>query len=258
MALNLIEAYTVSVNQVKIKFARTVKISSITDSSFKVFTDESTPQELASPFVNISTLTDYNQISRTITLTWDYILDENTDYVIVVTNLVDATGITIPDESIYFTSPVISATPAYLVQESTGTVIQEVLIEDFSIKPDIETSYQIIAKNPEFFIVSTYPEIGDFYLEDDENFGRVVIEFNQNPAANFLTNKFFKVQRKKIQKIHSRWETLEAKISTSTARKEVYVDLPSVDSTPSYYTEGKIYYEPSYKYRITVSKEVGI
>lgn len=258
MALNLVEAYTVSVNQVKIKFARTVKIASIIDSNFRVFTDAATAVEVGSPFVDINILTDYNQISRTLTLKWDQILAENTDYVIIISNLVDATGVSIPAESIYFTSPVLAATPSYVTQQATGTVIEEILIEDYSIKPDIETSYQIIAKNPEFFIISTYPEIGNFYLEPDENLGRVVVEFNQNPAANFLTNRFFKVQRKKVQKIHSRWETLEAKISTSTARKEVYVDLPSTDATPSYFSEDKIYYEPGYKYRIIVSKEVGV
>jgi len=258
VALNLIEAYTVSVNTVRIKFARTVKIASITDSAFKVYTDEATPVEIVSPFVDINTLVDYNQISRTLNLTWDVVLDEATDYVIVATGLVDATGITIDDESIYFTSPTTAATPAYLTQEATGTVIEEVLVEDYSIKPDIETSYQIIAKNPEFYIISTYPQIGDFYLPPGENNGRVIIEFNQNPAANFLTDNFFKAQRKKVQKMPARWEDLESVISANTARKEIYVDFPSTDATPVYNTSGKSYFEVGYKYRIVISSQVGI
>jgi hypothetical protein len=257
VALNLIEAYTVSVNQVKIKFARTVKISSIIDSSFRVFTDSATPIEIISPFVDINTLTDYNQISRTITLTWDQILPENTDYVIVVSGLVDATGVSIPDESIYFTSPAVAATPSYITQEATGTVIQEILIEDYSVKPDIETSYQIIAKNPEFYIISTYPKIGEFYLSSSENNGRVIIEFNENPAANFLTNRFFKAQRKKIQKTPTRWEDLSVVISSNTSRKEVYVDFPSLDTEPVYNTPDTSYYESGYKYRIVISSQVG-
>lgn len=258
MALNLIEAYTVSINQVKIKFARTVKVSSILDSNFRVFTDEATPVEINSPFVAINTLTDYNQISRTLTLTWDQILSESQDYIILISDLVDATGVTIPDEAIYFTSPATAATPAYITQELTGTVIEEILVEDYSIKPDIETSYQIIAKNPEFYIVSTYPSIGEFYLPPTENDGRVIIEFNQNPAANFLSSRFFKAQRKKMQKMPSRWEDLSVVISANTARKEVYIDFPSSDATPVYNVDGKEYFETGYKYRVVISSQVGI
>ena len=41
-------------------------------------------------------------------------------------------------------------------------------------------------------------------------------------------------------------------------KPEVYVDFPSLDSTPSFYIDGKNYFESGYKYRIIVSKEVGI
>jgi hypothetical protein len=42
-------------------------------------------------------------------------------------------------------------------------------------------------------------------------------------------------------------------------KPEVYVDFPSLDdATPSYFTEGKNYFEKGYKYRIKISKDIGI
>lgn len=257
MALYLIDSATVSVNTVNVKFGRTVKIASLVNANFTVFTDAATPIQVGSPFRTINTITDYNQISRTITLYWDVVLSSNTDYVIKITNLVDSSGVTIAEERISFTSQTNAATPSIL-QESQATVLNEVLIEDKSIRADIETGYQILAKNPNFYIESINPSNGDFYLSNDENNGRVTITFSSRPASNFLTNKYFKAQRKKIQKIPSRWETVSAQVSMHSWKPDVYVDFPSDDATPVYYTDDKTYFESGYKYRVIVSGEVGI
>jgi len=259
VALFLVDSAIVTVNTVTIKFGRTIKISSIKDSSFTVFTDEATPVEVVSPFRPIDTLTDYNQVSRVLTLYWDNILSPATDYVLKINNLVDASGISVPEEQITFTSSTTSATPSYIQEtQNAGTIINEVLIEDKSIRADIETGYQIIAKNPNFYIEEVTPTNGDFYLNNDENNGRVIITFSSRPASNFLTSKFFKIQRKKIQKAPSRWESLSPAISMHSWKPDVYVDFPSNDSTPVYYVDGKTYFETGYKYRVIVSSEVGI
>ena len=99
---------------------------------------------------------------------------------------------------------------------------------------------------------------GDFYLDNSYNSGRVTIEFNARPASNFLNAKYFKAQRKKIQRIPSRWESLDANISLHSWKPEVYVDFPSNDATPSYTTSNKEYFETGYKYRIILSKDIGI
>lgn len=257
MALYLIDSATVSVNTVNVKFGRTVKIASLINANFTVFTDAATPIQVSSPFRNINTITDYNQISRTITLYWDVVLSSNTDYIIKINNLVDSSGLTIPEERVSFTSQTNAATPSIL-QQSQATVLNEVLIEDKSIRADIETGYQILAKNPNFYIESINPSNGDFYLSNGENNGRVTITFSSRPASNFLTNKYFKAQRKKIQKIPSRWETVSTQVSMHSWKPDVYVDFPSDDATPAYYTDDKTYFESGYKYRVIVSGEVGI
>lgn len=256
MALYLIDSATVSINTVNVKFGRTVKIASLVNTNFTVFTDAVTPVQVGSPFRIINTITDYNQISRTITLYWDVVLASNTDYIIKINNIVDSSGLTIPEERITFTSQANSATPSIL-QQSQATVLNEVLVEDKSIRTDIETGYQILAKNPNFYIESVTPANGDFYIANDEYNGRTTIVFSSRPASNFLTSKYFKAQRKKIQKTPSRWETMPAQISMHSWKPDVYIDFPSTDATPVYYIDNKIYFETGYKYRVIVSAEVG-
>lgn len=257
MALYLIDNATITRDTVTIKFGRTIKISSLVNANFTVFTDEATPQQVISPFKTIDTLMDYNQVSRVLTLRWKVILQSNTNYKINAQNLVDSSGITVATESLSFSTAVEAATPGSLL-ESSAPVVNEILVEDKSIRRDISVGYQILAKNPNFYIDSTNPSNGEFYLNEDENDGRVTIVFNSRPASNFLNKKYFKAQRKKIQRTPVRWEQVEAKISMHSWKPEVYVDFPSNDATPVYNTEDKIYFESGYKYRIIVSSEVGI
>jgi hypothetical protein len=255
VALNLIEYATVGVDVVIIKFARTVKISSIINSNFVVQTTSATPSQITNPFKTINTINDYNQISRVLKLSWNTVLPEQEFYIRAV-NLVDAANQIIPEEKIKFTIEQ-SATPTSIA-DPVPPVIEQILIEDKSILAEPYVSYQIIAKNPDFYISSVDPVNGDFYLENDYNNGRVTITFNERPASNFLSSSYFKAQRKKIQRSPSRWETLPCLVSMHSWKPEVYVDFPSLDSTPAYNTDGKDYFESNYKYRIIVSKDIGI
>jgi hypothetical protein len=257
LALYFIDNAIVGVNTVIIKFGRTIKISSLLNANFIVQTDAATPTVITSPFKAIQTLTDYNQINRTLTLYWNTILSPNSSYVIRAVNLVDSSGFTVPEEKIRFNIGTQSATPSSL-SAATGTIVNEVLIQDKSVRTDIESGYQILAKNPNFYIESVSPSTGDFFVLTDENNGRVVVTFSTRPASNFITNQYFKVQRKKIQKTPTRWESVTTKVSMHSWRPVVYIDFPSLDATPSYYTDGKEYYESGYKYRVIVSKEIGI
>lgn len=257
MALNLIEYATVGPDVVVIKFARTVKISSLVNANFIVETSSLTPTVIPNPFKSITTLNDYNQISRLLKLYWSTVLQGQQEYYIRVNGLVDAANQIIPEEKIKFTIQD-SATPSSIANPKPP-VIEQILVEDQSILAQPYTTYQIIAKNPDFYITSVEPENGDFYLENDYNDGRVIIYFNERPASNFLNTRYFKAQRKKIQRTPSRWETISANVSLHSWKPEVYIDFPSLnDATPSYFTSEKEYFESGYKYRIIVSENVGI
>jgi hypothetical protein len=257
VALNLLDYASVGVDKVKIKFGRTIKVSSITNDKFIVQTTDATPVAVANPFKTINTLADYNSISRTLTLYWDKVLTSGQEYYIRAVGLLDAANEVVTEEYIKFTK-IDAATPSGF---STSIVpeIEEILVEDNSILTEAYASYQIIAKNPKFYIDSVEPKNGDFYINNDNENGRVTITFSARPASNFLSNKYFKVQRKKIQKAPSRWENISTLVQMHSWKPEVYIDFPSLnDATPSYYTDGKDYFESGYKYKIIVSKDVGI
>lgn len=255
MALFLIDQAQVSIYSVSIKFGRTIKISSLKNENFKVYTDAATPVQVMAPFAVINTLKDYNQISRILTLYWKVTLNNDQNYYIDVQNLIDSSGEVVPSEKIQFTYKT-SATPNTQIFQTPE--LTPILIEDKSIKKDVDISYHILAKNPRFFIESVDPLNGDFYLDNGYGNGRVIITFNERPASNFLTDKYFKAQRKKIQKSPSRWENVNAQVLMHSWKPEVYIDFPSNDATPVYNESDKIYYETGYKYRIIVSKDVGI
>jgi hypothetical protein len=257
VSLLLIESSIVSVDKVILKFARSVSVSSIKDECFIVATNEATPVEIVSPFRKINYLTDYNQVSRVLNLYWDNILPANTEYKLTATGLRGSAGQLLPDDFVVFVTGIESATPSELLKPG-GTIIDSVLISDKSVRIDIETGYQILAKNPDFYITDTIPHSGDFYISNSENRGRLVIKFNQRPAANFLSSKFFRAQRKKIQRTPSRWENVSARISMHSWRPEVYVDFPSLDLEEVYYEYDRDYYETGYKYRVIVSSQIGI
>ena len=73
-----------------------------------------------------------------------------------------------------------------------------------------------------------------------------------------MNKNYFKIQRKIIQRTPARWETLEPRVSMHSWKPEVYLDFPSQDATPSFFVSGKEYFESGYKYRIIVSKEIGV
>lgn len=256
MALYLIEKATVERDIVVIKFGRTIKISSLLNENFIVQTTDATPVTVLNPFKTINTITDYNQISRTLKLTWNTTLQSNKDYYIRIVNLLDAVNETVPEEKIKFTKTD-DATPSSIVSYQEPDY-EEVLITDNSIRPNAFTSLQIIAKNPNFYIETTEPSNGDFYIENDYNDGRIKIVFNSRPATNFLNYNYFKAQRKKIQVAPTRWETVSAQVSMHSWKPEVYIDFPSIDATPVYFTSEKTYFERGYKYRIIVSKDIGV
>lgn len=260
MALYLIEHATVDADVVIIKFGRTVKISTLINPNFTVYTTDATPVQVESPFEAINTITDFNQISRTLRLFWNKSLISGQEYKITVSNLFDAVNEKIPEESIVFTKKD-DATPSAVIANITSYQepdYEEILIEDKSLRTDAFTTVQILAKNPNFYIVSVDPSNGEFYLDNSYNNGRVVITFNARPASNFLSTNYFKAQRKKMQRIPSRWETIETQISMHSWKPEVYLDFPSIDATPVFYPNDSTYFESGYKYRIILSKDIGI
>lgn len=256
MSLPLVEEIDVSTEFVRIKFGITPKVSSLTNDVFKIYIDGATPTLVDDPFETIDLEDNYNTISKLLTLYWNSgVLEANLSYQIVISGLHDASGMLIEDSTYYFTTgDSVTQDPENLPPPETP-----IEIEDHSIQSALFTNItSIIASNPDFYILETDPINFDFDLPEDYNNGVISIKFSAMPNPAFLSETYFKVQKKKIQRKPSRWTTLDVRIIGDFGSNTVYIQLPSTDDDPVYDTEDTTYFEESYKYRIIISKDVSI
>lgn len=260
MAGELVENIEVTPFHVKLQFGMSIKVTSITNEKFAVTTNGATPSTVEDPFVDIAVNSDYNAVGRTLMLYWnDDVLEPETEYILEISDLLNVLGQDIPDWSVRFTTGESVNTD----DDNLPAPIPEVTIVDYSVISDAYDDLLIDPVNRQFSIDSVDPFNGDYYLPGDYNKGRITITFTQAPANDSVNSTNFKVQKREIKRGPSRWETIDAQISQSGTK--VYIDLPSTDhypeaATPStevvYFTAGYEYFEPNYKYRIIVSKNV--
>jgi hypothetical protein len=263
MATELIELVEVTTYSVTLKFGLTLKTSSIVNSAFVVVAQTATPTTLANPFNIIDLETDYNSISRALTLYWaDGALSANTAYELTVTDLKNAYGTILEDTAITFTT----GDEVTVTEDDLPETQDPPVIVDHSIQQTVFTNLVINQANAPFKVDSIDPFDGDYYLPEDYNNGRIVIKFTDRPAYNFLAHPYIKVQKKAIQRSPSRWESIDFSISIDSTKPWVYIDLPSIDHYPEtatpyagdpvYYTDGYSYFSENYKYRILLSKDI--
>lgn len=265
----LIEEISVTTAYVHVKFLRTLKVSTIINENFVVCTDEATPVTLTDPFREIVIEDDYNSIARTLTLYWNSgVLDTDTDYRITFTNLQDASGDTISDAVVAFTTDnaVIDPVDEDLVPDETPlTVIDKTVKREIFSEAHAVNILQSSLISQSFYVTYSDPVHGEYYLEPDYNNGRVIVKFSVEPDNAKLIPPYVKVQRKFITKAPARWETVNANVSLDTNLPWVYIDFPALDHLPeqatpfsgvAYFEPGFLYFEENYKYRIIFSKDL--
>lgn len=252
MANSVVQEATVTPTYALLKFNRTLKLSEIDNTKF-VVTNEDTSTTVTSPFKTIDLEYDYNTISRELTLYWNSgKLSANTAYKITLTDLYDSASALIPDSYVEFdTESDVSQDPDII--SGSNEVIP---IEDHSIKSVTTSDYVITSGSSDFYLSSSDPISGDYYVENDYNNGRVTIKFSEDPQAQYINNTYFRAQRKPIQRGPVRWESVDVSVSKHSTKPWVFLDYPSLDATPVYNTVGSDYFEENYKYRIIVSKDV--
>lgn len=258
---DLVTSIEVTPFHVRIQFGVSIKVTSITNDKFTVTSETATPSTLVDPFSDIAENTDYNALSRALTLYWnDGALEPETEYVLTISNLLNVLGQDIDDWSMRFTTGTVVNDPG----DNLPAPVPEVTIVDYSVISDAYGSLLIDPANRQFAIESSDPFNGDYYLPADYNKGRVTIVFTQAPNTQTVNSTNFKIQKREIKRGPSRWANVDAQISQ--AGTEVYIDMPSVDYYPAtpddtpittvYYTEGYEYFEENWKYRVIVSKNV--
>lgn len=252
MSIPLIQYLDVDVDTVRIKFQKTVKYDSIITSAFSLTRDAATPVTISSPFEAVNLDLDYNTVSRTLNLRLTNTLTAGT-YTLKISGLRDAAGNIIPDETAPFTA--VTVADDHLPDRP---VDPDFTVEDYSVLPTAFTELDTVpAEDTEttgLRVLSSDPADDDYHIAEAHNNGVVKIKFSHAVNGIFLTNEYFTVQRKKIQRAPIRWEPVTATISPSGS--SVDVALPSTDATPVYNTAGHTYFEKGYKYRIKVHKTI--
>lgn len=248
--MTFIQSAIVTDTQIAIKFSKTIMTSTLVDDSFALYLDSVTP--VSTPFESIDVLKDYNSISRLLVLTFKAVLSASSDYQLRISGLKDASGTVLLDETYDFTT---GSTAPSSTLPPTPDVVE---IVDKSIRSNAFTSETVFVSNPDFYIVESDPENFDLFLDAGYNSGRISITFSVAPDDSFISPTYFKAQRKLISKEPGRWEKVSAIVSIDSNDPIVYIDFPSDDATPVYTQPGKSYFTPGYKYRIRISKDVGV
>jgi hypothetical protein len=250
MAL-LIDELEVGTLALRIKFLRTVKVTSITDGNFVLETLDATPAVVSNAFEAIHTEADYNTTSRILVLYYGSGMVSNTSYKLTISGLEDPLGSTIPTEAVEFVSPTITPSTEPPPIDPSGTGDEPIEIVDYSIKGDPITGDILSA--PGFSVVSSDPPMDDPIVSTGFNSGRVTLMFSSRPSMTTVNSTNFKAQRKKMQREYSRWEPVPIQLSIDNVKPYVYVDFPSTDTTPVYHTDGHEYFPLDYKYRVRVN-----
>jgi hypothetical protein len=231
---------------VSIKFPQSVSTAYLTNEHFRLYLNVSTPVEIVDPFNPINVISDYESISRVLTLHFKVQLNPDTPYLLTATGLNDPADRALLDEEYYFTSTH-SPQPSPLVPIPEPTYVQ-----DMSLVPDIFSSDEsfVVIPGSGFGLLSYDPN--DQFIDVDTNNGRFDLVFSE--VLDDLPPKTIRVQRKLLSINVTRWEYINAQITVNGP--EVYVDFPSIDATPVYFTNGTTYFEEGYKYRIKLSHNI--
>lgn len=236
----------VSSEGITIKFDATVKISTITNDKFSL---------TANPAYDISfqpvdLVENYDSIGRELILYFTNSLTPNTDYEFTVNGLLDVANKHVENYTYTFsTGADVTPMPEPIPEEKVSVI-------DYSVKSAFSLDNSIFSANPDFYVTDIDPKNGSYFLDEDYNNGRITIKFSKEPDPRFLNSPWIKAQRKKFTHAPTRWENLSVNISKNSNKPWVYIDFPSLD-VPSVYVEaGHEYFEPAYKYRIILSKDI--
>lgn len=259
MPVSLVQSAAVNEGYITIKFNYTVDIDTLVNANFTLANTDATPSTVSDPFETIVLSRDYDSIARKLILYFKKPLVPLSDYVVTIKDLKTPAGDLIGTAQIGFTT-VDDVTPE---EEEIVPVSEPVDVKDHSIKDVtlIDFDNLTFQGSSIFYVKSIKPNIEQaFQMEPSYNEGRIEIAFNETPAANFVSDEYFKVQRKKLSRTPKKWEDVDVLVTSDPSSDLVIIYIPSTDDVNDivYGEPDRTYWEAEYKYRLRISKEIGI
>ncbi len=257
---------------IEIKFDDTLNTSSITDNKFSLINGTwATPGADTSALKPINLSTDYSSISRTLYLYFKDTFDlaPGGTYTLTMTGL-RATGQTAALPNDYYTFTMAGAyNPPDPDTDGGGGIAggggdESIVIVNKSLKnPTFPIDVEEVSSGTAFLnIVSVTPNLNESFQIGESDFeGKITVEFDDSPAANFVTSSDFRLQKKVVGGT-GKWQDVATSVVAESSGTKVSVFLPSTDATPIYSyqvidDETHTFWEPTYKYRLIVSKNIG-
>ncbi len=268
--MSFYSAWNINDEAMSISFYHSIKVDTLVNANFVLTNDDATPAAVVPAFKPIDYKKDFDSINRTLKLWWNTTLFANTDYTLHVSNVKSAiTGDLI--------SGTIKFTPKYDINpgvDNSRPTRDPVDVEDYTIlQPSpLESGY---TEDPDeddedddddtptesIKIVKVTPSALDaVQLSEEEYEGRITVEFNHVPASNFVDSDNFRLQKKLIGGGLNKWVNVNTVVAMESNAPVVSIYLPSTDNPAvySYQTDAPAtYWEPAYKYRLTIDKNVG-
>lgn len=247
---------TTKLEYIEIKFNDTISTSTLVNANFALF-NVTTSTAITNPFLPINVARDYYSISRTLRIWFNFSLAADTSYRLTMSGLKTVgLGSVLPTDTYEFETHELPI----VVEENLPPTREPVDVEDYTIKDtDFDLVVSAVEDVSDFHVVVSNPSLDtSYYLTSSAAEGRIDLQFNQSPAANYVTSDYFKVQRKLVSRSLSRWEPVSALVTADTVNNYIYIYLPSNDTTPVYGEPDKVYWEPGYKYRLKVLSGIGV
>lgn len=246
IADNLIELLEITLEHVVIKFSSSIKVSTISQDSVLLFVDGATPSQVFNPFDDFNAIDNYNSISRTLKIYWNQdILEASTDYYLTVTGLKNAASELYGDVNIQFaTSALLIDTPPPPSDPPIPTIEDHSIIKTISYETDSATP---IDETLSLNFVSSDPDDGAYWIDEDYNNGRIAITFSIAPSLDKVSSAYFKAFKKEIKQTPTKWERVDVVLSVDASSPIVYIDFPPDGATPA------SYFEQNFEYKVIVS-----
>lgn len=204
-----------------------------------------TNETVVDAFRDIDTGEDYNIISRVVTLRPKTLLGSG-EYRVTVAGLKSASGLTYPSASMTLRLDADSDTVIEIDEPPVSSVVDYSILD---ISPeDLDAPGLIEEGDGGFGVVSVDPPPDQWFLEEDHNNGIVSIRFNKSIDPSYMSSKYFKISRKKIQVAPSRWERVDVDFLSNEDMDVVHMSIRPFE-------EGK-YIEEGYVYKLTVLEGV--